>query len=75
MCLAVPAEVLAVAADDTATVSLGGVKKTISIALLDDVAVGDFVLVHVGYALSRIDEAAARQTLAAIAQLRMEPRT
>lgn len=69
MCLAVPAEVLALAGE-TATVSLGGIRKTISVALLDGVAVGDFVLVHVGYALARIDETEARNTLAAIADLR-----
>lgn len=68
MCLAIPAEVLSVSGD-TAQVSLGGVKKTVSIALLDDVEAGDYVLIHVGYALSRIDEAEAKRALDTIAGL------
>jgi len=64
MCLAVPAEVLALPGPDLALVAIGGVRKTISTALLEAVDVGDYVLVHVGYALSRIDEAEARSTLA-----------
>jgi hydrogenase expression/formation protein HypC len=67
MCLAVPAEVLSIAAADAAVVSIGGVRKTISTALLDAVEVGDYVLVHVGYALSLIDEAEARRTLQLLA--------
>ena len=69
MCLAVPAEVLAIEPDATALVSIGGAKKVISTALLEEVAVGDYVLVHVGYALSRIDEAEAKRTLQDIAGL------
>lgn len=71
MCLAVPAEVLTLKGD-TAVVILGGIRKTVSVALIDDVAVGDYVLVHVGYALSRIDEAKAKRTLTDIAQLSAE---
>lgn len=69
MCLAIPAEVLAIEPNDTALVSIGGVRKTISTALLEDVAVGDYVLVHVGYALSRIDEREAQRTIVAIQQM------
>lgn len=68
MCLAIPAEVLSVTGD-AAQVSVGGIRKTVSIALVDDVAPGDYVLIHVGYALSRIDEAEAKRTLASIAEL------
>jgi len=50
--------------DDMARVDLGGVSKAINIALVDDVAVGDFVVIHVGYALSRIDAEEAERTLA-----------
>ena len=67
MCLAVPAEVLALPGPDLALVAIGGVRKTISTALLESVQVGDYVLVHVGYALSRIDEAEAQRTLALLA--------
>jgi len=63
MCLALPAEVLSIAGDD-ATVDVDGVQMPVSLALVEDIAPGDFVIVHVGYALSRIDPAEARQQLA-----------
>ena len=50
MCLAIPAQVVELRPDDNALVDLAGVKKEISLALLDGVAVGDYVIVHVGYA-------------------------
>ena len=63
MCLAVPVRVIEVLPDALARVSLDGVAMTVSVALLDEVAVGDFVVLHVGYALARIDEAEALRTL------------
>lgn len=70
MCLAIPAEVVAISDDGgTATVSLEGVRKDVSLALLEEVAAGDFVLVHVGYALNRISPEEARRTLALMAEL------
>ncbi len=64
MCLAVPARVVSVDADtDAATIALGEVKKEISLALVDDVAVDDFVLIHVGYALNKISADEAERTL------------
>jgi len=69
MCLAIPAEVIDLLPDDMARVSLDGIVKEISVGLLDDVAVGDYVIVHVGHALARIDEAEARRTLALIAEM------
>lgn len=64
MCLAIPAEVVAADKDsERATVSLAGVKKTVSTTLLDEVSVGDFVLVHVGYALHRLSPEEADRTL------------
>ena len=64
MCLAVPAQVVAVdAVTDTATVALGEVRKDVSLALVDDVGVDDFVLIHVGFALNRISAAEAERTL------------
>ena len=74
MCLAIPARIAAI--DDTgqtARVSLGGVVKEISLALIDGAAVGDYVLVHVGYALNRIGEEEARQTLALMAEAGILP--
>jgi len=70
MCLAIPAEVVAITQDkQTATVSLDGVRKDISLALLSDVAAGDFVLIHVGYALNKISPEEAQRTLALMAEL------
>ena len=55
MCLALPAKVIALNPDaDEATVALEGVKKTVSLALVEEVALGDFLLIHVGYALNKL---------------------
>jgi hydrogenase expression/formation protein HypC len=65
MCLAIPARVEAIdRTTDNAVVALANVKKTVSIVLLEDVQVGDYVLLHVGYALHKISEAEAERTLA-----------
>ncbi|NOJ41464.1 HypC/HybG/HupF family hydrogenase formation chaperone [Bradyrhizobium australiense] len=69
MCLSVPAEVATILPDDMAIVSIDGISKEISIALIDDLAVGDYVLVHVGYALARIDPAEAERTLQLLKEL------
>jgi hydrogenase expression/formation protein HypC len=64
MCLAIPARVTEVLADGMARISLDGVTKVISVALVDDVRVGDYIVLHVGYALAKIDEVEAERTLA-----------
>lgn len=64
MCLAVPAKVVALQGPDQAVVDLDGVRKTISLAMVDDVAVGDYVIVHVGFALQKLDVEEAEATLA-----------
>jgi hydrogenase expression/formation protein HypC len=69
MCLAVPARVIECHDDDRATVDLGGVRLTISLALVEDVAVDDYVIVHVGYALSKLDRVEAERTLAMLASV------
>ncbi len=64
MCLAVPARVVAVDSPaDTATIALGEVRKDVSTALVDDVAVDDYVLIHVGFALNKISPDEAQRTL------------
>ena len=69
MCLALPAEIVELDTDaDMATVSLEGLRKSVSLALVEDVKLGDFVLVHVGYALSKVSPEEARQTLALMAE-------
>jgi hydrogenase expression/formation protein HypC len=67
MCLAIPVQILSVdAAAETAIVALGPIKKEVSIALLDNVEPGEFVLVHVGYALHKVSPEEAERTLAMI---------
>ncbi|MBK9326881.1 MAG: HypC/HybG/HupF family hydrogenase formation chaperone [Hydrogenophilales bacterium] len=68
MCLAIPARVVEVAENDLAIVDLGGVRKDVSLALVEDVKVGDYVIVHVGYALTRLDPEEAEKTLALMAE-------
>ncbi len=69
MCLAIPVKVVELGARDTAIVDLGGVRKEISLALVADVRVGDYVILHVGYALSKLDPEEAERTLALFAEL------
>lgn len=68
MCLAIPAKVVEITAGDQAIVELGGVRKDISLALVEGVAIGDYVIVHVGYALTRLDPEEAEKTLALMAE-------
>lgn len=69
MCLAIPARVEEMTGVDTAIVNLGGVRKEISLALVENIAMGDYVIVHVGYALQRLDPEEAERTLALFAEM------
>ncbi len=69
MCLAHPAKVISIE-NENAIVELGEVKKQISLALVDDVKSGDYVLIHVGYALSKLDTKKAESTLEVMQQLK-----
>ncbi len=69
MCLAVPVRVETLLDDDQAIVELGGTRKQISLALVDDVAVGDYVILHVGFALNKIDPKEAQITLQLLRQM------
>jgi hydrogenase expression/formation protein HypC len=69
MCLAIPAQLIELRADDQAVVDLDGLRKEISIALVDGVKEGDYVIVHVGHAIGVIDPEEAQRTLALFAQL------
>jgi hydrogenase expression/formation protein HypC len=71
MCLAIPAKMTALDEDDMAVVALEGIKKRISTALLEDRAVGDYVLVHVGYALHKVSPDEAARTLQLMAEAGM----
>ena len=68
MCLAIPAKVTELSGDDMAVVALEGVKKKISTALVEDLEVGDYVLVHVGYALHKVSPDEAARTLKMMAE-------
>ena len=63
MCLAIPARVVELLDGDEAVVDLAGVRKRISLALVEGIAIGDHVIVHVGYALTRLDPKEAQRTL------------
>ncbi|MCF6353896.1 MAG: HypC/HybG/HupF family hydrogenase formation chaperone [Candidatus Polarisedimenticolaceae bacterium] len=71
MCLAMPVEVITIDGE-TGKVNLGGVHKEISFALVEDVEVGDFVLIHVGYALNKVSPEEAEHTLALFAEAGLE---
>ena len=63
MCLAIPVQIKEIIDENTAVAEISGLRKNISTALLDDVAVGDYVILHVGYALQKIDPEEAKKTL------------
>ena len=72
MCLAIPARVVELLPGQQAVVDLSGVRKQVSIALVDDAQLGDYVIVHVGYAIGKIDPEEAERTLALFAELSAE---
>jgi hydrogenase expression/formation protein HypC len=63
MCLAIPAKVTQLLPGQKAIVDIGGVKKEISTVLLSDITENDYVIIHVGYALTKLDEIEAKKTL------------
>ena len=76
MCLAIPGKIMSISGDDPvirmAKVSFGGVVKDISLAYVPEAGIGDYVIVHVGFALNKLDEAEALETLALLDQLAVE---
>lgn len=69
MCIAIPSKVVAIK-DKMATIDVSGVRRDVSLLLLpEEAAVGDFVLVHAGFAIQRIDRAAAEEALKLIAEI------
>jgi hydrogenase expression/formation protein HypC len=75
MCLAIPVKVEQLLKNNLAIVNIGGVKKEISVALIDDLAIGDYVIMHVGYALNKIDPEEAAKTLALFEEIGMLEQT
>jgi hydrogenase expression/formation protein HypC len=72
MCLAIPGRILSISDDEAilriGRIDFGGVVKEVSLALVPDANVGDYVVIHVGFALTRIDAEQARRTLALLAE-------
>jgi hydrogenase expression/formation protein HypC len=69
MCLALPARVVQRLDGEQAVVELGGVKKTVSLALVPEAQPGDYVIVHVGHAIGLVDPQEAERTLALFAEM------
>lgn len=72
MCLAIPALVVERLQADEAIIDAGGVRKRVSLTLVSEAAAGDYVIVHAGYAISRLDPDEALRTLALFAELQHE---
>jgi hydrogenase expression/formation protein HypC len=64
MCLAVPARVVALLGDQWVETEVGGIRSRVSIALLDEVVLGDYLIVHAGFAITRLDVEEAEKSLA-----------
>jgi hydrogenase expression/formation protein HypC len=73
MCLAVPGKITSISGDDplmrTGKVDFGGILKEVSLAYVPEAQLGDYVIVHVGFALSRVDEAEAQQVFEYLRQM------
>ncbi|MEJ5311170.1 MAG: HypC/HybG/HupF family hydrogenase formation chaperone [Anaerolineae bacterium] len=69
MCLAIPTQIIAIDDERIATVTLGGVERRISLVMTPEAQVGDYVLVHTGYAISVLDPEEAQASLETFAEL------
>jgi hydrogenase expression/formation protein HypC len=74
MCLAIPGQIVELVDEPNrlAKVEVAGVRRNVNVGLLDDVGPGDWVLIHVGFAISQIDEAEARATHELLVQMGAE---
>jgi hydrogenase expression/formation protein HypC len=68
MCLAIPARIKSIN-DQMATIDMEGTQRDVSLLLLEDAAIGDFVIVHAGFAIHKIDEHEARESLKILRQM------
>ncbi len=62
MCLAIPSKITRID-NEMATIDVDGVKRSASLMLMEDAAVGDFVIVHAGFAIKKLDEESALETI------------
>jgi len=63
MCLAIPSKIVKIEENNIATIDVDGVKRTASLLLVEDANVGDYVIVHAGFAIHKIDESIAMESL------------
>ncbi|MEW6126058.1 MAG: HypC/HybG/HupF family hydrogenase formation chaperone [Acidobacteriota bacterium] len=71
MCLAIPGKIIELVDEENqiAKVEVGGVRRNVNTGLLDEVHIGDYVLIHVGFAMSKVDEQEAQETLRLLEEL------
>ena len=71
MCLAIPGKIVEMVDEENriAKVEVGGVRRGVNVGMLDDIKIGDYVLVHVGFAMSKVDEQQAEETLRLLQEL------
>ncbi len=69
MCLAIPMKIIEIEDENNAYVELNGVKNKIDISLLEDVKIGDYVIVHTGFAIEKLDKEEAQETLSLFQQI------
>jgi hydrogenase expression/formation protein HypC len=69
MCLAIPAKITRLSDDGMGLAEIGGVNKEVNFSLIEDPAIGDYVVVHVGFALNKLDPEEAVETLRMFAEL------
>ena len=68
MCIAIPSKIVNIE-NDIGTIDVEGIKRKVSLQLLDDANVGDYVIVHAGFAIDKIDELEARRSLKTIREV------
>jgi len=72
MCLAIPGQIVEINGPKKATVNFGGMKKVVDTTFLDSAEVGEYVLVHVGCAIQKVEEASAREMYRLLGEIRKE---
>jgi len=68
MCLGIPAKIIDIK-EDEGRVELGGIKRRINLSLVDDIKIGDYVIVHAGFAITKMDEKEANETLKLLSKI------
>ena len=69
MCLGIPMKVVDIGEDRMGTVEMAGVRREVGLHLVDDAEIGEYVIVHAGFAISKLDEKEAQETLALLREM------